>query len=137
MDDLAVTLTGEGTTTVVNGRIVLVDMFRSELKEKGDRQQTDSADMTFELKGDRIYFSKAAILGGMVGIRGTGDLYYDGRLNLLVNTGAIERLTGPFSEIVQGFAGSFVKYQVTGTMDDVKIGVLPFGLGAKKPDPGG
>jgi hypothetical protein len=137
MDDLAGTLTGEGTTEVVNGRIVLVDMFRSKLKEKGDRQQTDRADVTFELKGDRIYFSKAVILGGLVGIRGTGDLYYDGRLNFLVNTGAVERLTGPLSAIVQGFAGSFVKYQVTGTMDDVEIGVLPFGLGAKKPDPGG
>jgi len=135
LDDLAGTLTGEGTAQVANGRIVLVDMFRSELKEKGDRHQADSAEVTFELTGDRIHYSKAVVLGGLVGIRGSGDQYYDGRLNFIVNAGPIERLTGPLSGIVQGLAGSIVKYQVTGTLDDVSISVLPFGLGAKKTDP--
>lgn len=135
LDDLAGTLTGEGTAKVVNGRIVLVDLFRSELKKKGDRKHTDSADLTFELKGDRIHFSKGVILGDLIGIRGKGDQYYDGRLNFIVNTGPVERLTGPLSGIVHSVAGAFVKYQVTGTLDDVKIRVLPFGLGKKKPDP--
>ncbi len=134
LDDLAGTLTGEGTAKVGNGRFVLVDLFRSELKKKGDRKHTDSADLTFELKGDRIHFSKAVILGNLFGLRGKGDQYYDGRLNFVINTGPIERLTGPLSGIVHSVAGAFVKYQVTGTLDDVKIKVLPFGLGRKKPD---
>ncbi len=135
LDDLAGTLTGEGTAKVVNGRMALVDLMRSELKKKGVRKQTDSADLTFELKGDRIHFSKAVILGNLFGLRGKGDQYYDGRLNFVINTGPIERLTGPLSGIVHSVAGAFVKYQVTGTLDDVKIKVLPFGLGKKKIDP--
>ncbi len=91
--------------------------------------------MTFELHGDRVQLSKILILGDLVGIRGEGDLYYDGRLNAVVSAGGVERIAAEFGPIGQFFgkvAGSFVRYQVTGTVQDTKVSVLPFGLGRKK-----
>lgn len=135
MDDLPMSLAGGGDLSVTNGRIVLVDLFRAVIKSKSDHSHTDRAELIFEVHGDRLHFSKVLVLGTLIGIRGDGDQYYDGRLNFVVSAGPIERLTGdmgPIGGLLGAVAGSLVKYQVTGSIDDTTIRVLPFGLGEKK-----
>ena len=134
-DDLSGTLTGAGEISVVNGRFVIVELFRKTLSKAGEHEQTDRAELTFELHGDRVQLSKILILGDLVGIRGEGDLYYDGRLNAVVSAGGVERIAaelGPIGQFFGSLAGSLVKYQVTGTVRDTKVNVLPLGLGRKK-----
>ena len=134
-DDVAGTITGGGQASVKKGRIVLVELFRKQLKKGGEHRQNDRAEFTFEVHGDRIHYPKAVILGDLVGIRGRGDMYYDGRINFVVSAGAIERVTGdagPVGRFMGKLAGSLVQYQVTGTMDDTKVKVLPLGIGEKK-----
>jgi hypothetical protein len=129
------TLTGGGEISVVNGRFVIVQLFDKMLKKENEHKQTDRADVTFELHGDRVHLSKILILGNIIGIKGDGDLYYDGRLNAVVSAGAIERLAaegGPIGQFFGNLAGSLVKYQVTGTLQETKVAVLPLGLGRKK-----
>jgi len=133
--DLPGTLTGAGELSVVNARIVLVELFRKTLSKTGEHKQTDRAELTFELHGDRVHLSKILILGDLVGIKGKGDLYYDGRLNAVVSAGGVERISaelGPIGQFFGALAGSLVKYQVTGTAQDTKVRVLPLGLGRKK-----
>ncbi len=135
MDDVSGSLTGGGDLSVANGRIVLVDLFRAELKTQGDHKRTDRAELTFQLHGDRVHLSKMLILGGLIGIRGDGDQYYDGRLNFVVSAGPVERIAdelGPIGDLLGAVTGSVVKYQVTGTLGDTTINVLPFGIGEKK-----
>jgi hypothetical protein len=134
-DDLAGTITGGGQASVKKGRIVLVELFRKELKKGGEHHQNDRAELTFEVHGDRIHYPRVLILGDLVGIRGDGDMYYDGRINFVVSAGIIELATGkagPVGQLLGKLAGSFVKYQVTGTMDDTLVKVLPLGIGEKK-----
>jgi hypothetical protein len=134
-DDMPGSLTGNGEVSVANGRIVLVELFDKKLKKKGEHKKTDRAEVTFELLSDRVHFSKILILGNFVGIKGDGDLFYDGRLNAVVSAGGVERVTadlGPIGQFFGNMAGAVVKYQVTGTLDDTKVAVLPLGLGRKK-----
>ncbi len=134
-DDVAGTLAGGGEVSVVNGRFVIVQLFDKTLKKKGEHKQTDRAELTFELHGDRVHLSRILILGNLVGIKGDGDIYYDGRLNAVVSAGGVERVAaelGPIGQFFGTVAGSVVKYQVTGTFADAKVAVLPFGLGRKK-----
>ena len=134
-DQLPGTLTGGGDLSVANGRFVIVQLFDKTLKKKGEHKQTDRAEVTFELHGDRVHLSKILILGNLVGIKGDGDLYYDGRLNAVVSAGTVERIAaelGPIGQFFGSLAGSVVKYQVTGTVHDTKVAVLPLGLGRKK-----
>jgi hypothetical protein len=56
-------------------------------------------------------------------------------LNAVVSAGGVERVTadlGPIGQFFGNMAGAVVKYQVTGTLDDTKVAVLPLGLGRKK-----
>ena len=134
-DDMPGTLTGGGELSVTNGRFVIVQLFDKTLKKKGEHKKTDTAEMTFELYGDRVHLSKILILGNLVGIKGDGDIYYDGRLNAVVSAGGVERVAaelGPIGQFFGAMAGSVVKYQVTGTFSDTKVSVLPLGLGRKK-----
>ncbi len=134
-DDMPGTLTGNGEVSVVNGRFVIVRLFDKTLKKTGEDKHTDRAEMTFELHGDRVHLSKILILGNVVGIKGDGDIYYDGRLNAVVSAGGVERFSaglGPIGQFFGDLAGSVVKYQVTGTFQDTKVAVLPLGIGRKK-----
>ena len=134
-DDMPGTLTGGGEISVANGRFVIVELFDRTLKKEGEHKKTDRAEMTFELLSDRVHFSKILILGNLVGIKGDGDIYYDGRLNAVVSAGGVERFAaglGPIGQFFGNMAGAMVKYQVTGTVTDTKVEVLPLGLGRKK-----
>jgi len=134
-DDMPGTVAGGGEISVANGRFVIVELFDKTLKKEGEHKKTDRAEMTFELLSDRVHFSKILILGNFVGIKGDGDIFYDGRLNAVVSAGGVERFAanlGPIGQLFGSMAGSLVKYQVTGTFDDTKVAVLPFGIGRKR-----
>ena len=134
-DDMPGTLTGGGELSVANGRFVIVQLFDKALKKKAEQKKTDRAEITFELHGDRVHLSKILILGNLVGIKGDGDIYYDGRLNAVVSAGGVERIAaelGPIGQFFGTVAGSVVKYQVTGTLTDTRVAVLPLGIGRKR-----
>ncbi len=137
MNDPRQTLTGQGHASIAKGRLALVEIFRRELLKRGVHNATDRAEADFVLSSDRVTLSNLQVVGNLIGIRGGGDAYYDGRLDMLVNAGPLERIEsglGPLGDLFHKITGELVKYQVTGTLSDTKVKVLPLGLGAEKTD---
>jgi len=131
-DDLPESLTGSGTVSVDDARLAMVSAFSRILNLGFKGPPNDRGNATFTLYGNRVHLDYD-VLGRAVAIKGSGDTYYDGRLDQIVNAGPVERLNaalGPLGEILGSVTSLFVKYQVTGTLKDPKIEVRPFGLGA-------
>ena len=136
MSNLRQTLTGTGHIDITKARLAMVEFFGKALNKIGGDTYSDQAHLDFEIHGDRVHFTREIFLGTVIGIKGKGDTYYDGRLNHVVTAGPVERLTGdlkgPIGFVVETLSGAVVKYQMTGTLEDPKLRVLPLGLGEKR-----
>ena len=69
--------------------------------------------------------------GGVIGISGAGDLFYDGRLDCLLNVGPLkgrEGVLGVIGDTVGIVTDLLVRYALTGTVKDPKVAVKPLHL---------
>jgi uncharacterized protein involved in outer membrane biogenesis len=111
---------------------------------------TDTADMEFQFVGDRAHFTKIDAQTATFAITGNGDVWFDKRLNLLLNGGPPEKLRlvttggGTDNQVVKGIGnilhgvehgaaeiGSEALSQVatvvvSGTIDQPKVQIEPF-----------
>ena len=60
--------------------------------EKESRLDTDAADLEFRFMGDRIHFTNILAQTSTFAVRGHGDVWFDKRLDLLLNGGSPEKL---------------------------------------------
>jgi AsmA-like C-terminal region len=164
---------GNGTVRITEGHLaalpVLGDVLDGLSKAMavahlGSGPPTDTADGVFTFEGDRVNFSRLDLVTAWAVARGAGDVYFDGKLDLTLNAGPLEKIEsilGKPGDLVGkaggalgkdgalGAAGSVVgeagkalssigkfvgktagsvtdqvmAYAVTGTVDDVKVGV--------------
>ncbi len=147
---------GQGTLSITKGRVmnlpVVADVVRdaadvaTDGKVKLDDEKGDhEAELVFTFKGDRVVFS--SIKGKQTGYayRGDGVVYFDSRLDLRFNAGPLELLQenlGVIGDVLGAVTDTLVKYTVTGTLAEPKLGVdLAGGLKkgsaekASSPDP--
>lgn len=153
---------GGGWLTLRNGRLtclrVVADIGQAltrEIKsllsgEKTSRPDTDSADLTFQFAGDKVHFTKIFTQTSTFAVTGHGDLWFDKRLDLLLNGGSPEKLrtvaaggglgyqvvtaVGKALDTVErGAAGvgntilsQVVTVVVVGTTDEPKVRIEPF-----------
>ena len=144
VDRLAETLSGDGQLTVRDGRLVLLPVISGLVKAVGSQRQPtvdggrrfrDEAEITFELTPDAVEAKEIVIVSPLVAARGDGEIYFDGRLDLRMNAGPLERIQeglGAIGKIFGSISDRLVTYHVTGAVEDPKIGVKPLGLGAQK-----
>jgi hypothetical protein len=126
---------GSGTIRIVDGRLdqlpvlsVLLNAVTKTMKAAhiSSGRKSDTADMAFTFEGDRVNFNKVFVVTRMAALHGDGDIYFDTRLDMLFNAGAVEKI-----ESVLGRVGAFLgritdeisAYTVTGTLAEPKVGV--------------
>lgn len=133
---LAESLTGSGSTTIEEGRLVnlpIISALASALDVSKESAGKDRANFNFTLEGSRILLHDLQMTSGLVAARGEGEVYFDSRLNLRLNAGPLERLQGALGAIGDLFGkltDQLMKYQVVGTWSEPKVEVKPLGIGA-------
>lgn len=131
--DLAGTFGGSGDIEVSEGRLQSVQIFGDLFKVVNARGR-DRATTKFRLTPDRVEFSDAFARGTAIGVRGGGNLYYDGRLDMQVRAGPVERLDGILAgagKLISTVTGGLVSYRVAGTVDDPRVSVVTLGIGGR------
>ncbi len=139
MSDLAGTLDGSGDIRVATGRLPAVQLFGNLLNLQNARGH-DRASTKFHLKPRSVEFIDAFACGTAIGIRGGGDLFYDGRLDMQVRAGVVERLDGVLAGVGKLFStltGGLVSYRVQGTVQAPKVSVVTLGIGGRPADSDG
>lgn len=134
--DVANTLYGEGEITLQEAKLVNIPMFNAlanamKLTSAQRDAGTDSANAQFTLKGDRATVDKGDVQGTAIAGRGRGDIYYDGRLDLKVNAGLLEKaqgLLGPVGDIFAAITDKLLPYRVTGTWEEPVVTPQPLGI---------
>jgi hypothetical protein len=108
MNKILTRSSGDGSLTLRNGRLaglrVIADIGQAlaqkinsilsgEKESKPDTDtDTDTADLEFQFVGDKIHFTKIFAQTSTFAIKGHGDVWFDKRLNLLLNGGPAQRL---------------------------------------------
>ena len=85
---------------------------------------TDTADGTFSFAGEGVHFDHFSGTSGSLGLRGSGSVGFDGRLDLRLNGGPMEGLQNSLGAIGEAWASAsdaLAGYRVTGTVDDPKV----------------
>ena len=76
------TLDGAGAISIKDGYLGFVELFHHEVGAEEPYRKSDHASAEFELSGDRAHFGKLDAVGGAIGLSGSGNLFYDGRLRV-------------------------------------------------------
>ncbi|MGP1346242.1 MAG: hypothetical protein ACTS3F_06190 [Phycisphaerales bacterium] len=139
LDAPANSLGGDGTLTVREGRLISIPVITDLLEVMnvlsqvvGERSFHDKADAEFAFEGDKIRLTDFNFENAVAAVRGQGTIATAGDLDLSVNAGPLEKVTGGLGAI-GGIVGSvtdrLVKYRVRGKVGDPKVSVAPLGIG--------
>ena len=139
--NLPASLDGQGEITLTEGRLVNGKLARAlmtvlSLVPTGGGQDRGRAAVA--LAGDRVSLRDVQIIVGGMGVKGEGEVFYDGRLNLRLNAGPLERLQealGDLGKVFGAVTDRLNKYHVTGTLGAPEVKVRPLGIGVGKPEP--
>lgn len=132
-------LSGGGDLRIRDGRLVNIPLISGLAramnvlaKITGEPKYHDKADATFKLTDSAVDVEKLNVETDVLAARGKGTVGYDGKLDLLLNAGPLEKLqnaAGIVGDIVGAVTDQMVKYDVEGVVGDPKIKVRPLGLG--------
>jgi hypothetical protein len=126
---------GSGTIQIVDGYLnqlpvlsTLLAAANRTMKAVGmtSGRPSDTADMAFTFEGDRLNFNKVDVVTQMAVLRGHGDIFFDTRLNMLFNAGALEKvqsMLGRVGAFLGRISDEISAYTLTGTLDEPEVGV--------------
>lgn len=92
----------------------------------------------FTIRDQSLDFSRLQALAGPIGVRATGTLGLDGRLNLRANAGPLEGLqssAGMVGSLTGIFTDRLVRYFIRGNIRKPRITVAPLGIDLDRGDP--
>ncbi|MCA9284953.1 MAG: hypothetical protein KDA22_07060 [Phycisphaerales bacterium] len=131
------TMTGDGSLQITDGLLLgfpVVDALANALKvAKPEDGANDRGEIDFTIENDRARVTRSMIQSMLVAARGTGDVSFDGRLDLRVNAGVIERaesILGPLGDLLGALTDRLLPWHVSGTWSDPIVRAAPLGLGA-------
>jgi len=129
------TMKGGGTLTIADGKLInipVVGAVADALNFIGKREEDDDqAEAEFTLTSDRVKLTKSAITSRSVAAHGTGDIHYDGQLDLMINAGVVEKvesLLGGLGDVLGALTDKLLPYKVTGTWSEPTVTAAPLGI---------
>jgi hypothetical protein len=122
---------------LVNAAIVRGLSDAMDLVTGGAEAGHDTADAVFELQSDHVLLSTYEFVSAVVAARGDGRIYYDGRVDMLMNAGPLEKVQkslGVVGDVFGKLTDSLVKYDVEGEYGALEVKVRPLGIGSGSGD---
>lgn len=124
---------GSGFVTLKDGRLVRVPVLQqleaavsaaTDVFSKG--KPSDQLHVEFKLEGDHALIQKLDMRTPSLAVRGGGTIGFDGKLDLSLNGGPLEKVQGLFGKIGEFTAkltDELAKYRVTGTVEKPEFGI--------------
>lgn len=135
-------LDGSGQVEVNDARIVTLPIINDLAalvsgKPLGNRSDelaslTDQLSMDLRFRPQHIGIRNLKLTSAGVNGRGEGRVYYDGRIEMTLNAGPLERVQdnlGGIGDILGAVTDELVKYHVGGTLSKPTVSLKPLGLG--------
>lgn len=132
------TIMGEGSLQLRDAELMrlpilarLLDVLAKSEKITGVSVK-DRADVAFTLHPEHVAVTHAEAVSSVVALRATGSVFYDQRLDLHVNAGALEKLQselGALGDLLATVSDRLVAYKVTGTLASPKVTIRPLRQG--------
>lgn len=130
---------GEGQITMRDGEMRSLPLVRDVLQALNSAGKIgeylnvatrDTALVDFTLAGDRMEISKLEYNSAAAAARGKGQIYFDQRMNVILNAGPLEKLQNQFGAVgrlLGGITDSLMGYRIVGTVSqpEVKVEVGP------------
>jgi hypothetical protein len=126
---------GSGTIRIVDGDLVHVPILEDILAVVTRTMKTvgvgsgpprDTADVAFTFEGDRVNLGTIHAVTRLAALHGHGNIYFDTRLDLLINAGPVEKiesLLGQVGALLGKVSDQVSAYTVTGTLGQPRVGV--------------
>lgn len=137
-DEVLEHLEGNSVVTLVDGDILnvpIIDGLREAvLGVEAVPSGNDQGSMLVVFSPDRLELDDVSLEGEDLGVRGNGEIYYDGSLNLRFNAGPLEKIqmgTGAIGDILGMITDRLVTYQVTGTWEDPEFNGRLLNIGTR------
>ena len=142
VDDVIGHLSGHGVFSLSQGDLFNVPIVHGiehavfegtemESEEQWPRGH-DRSSMEIALNPHRIEIDDFILEGDVLGVRGSGEISYDGSVNFRFNAGPLEKMQmqlGVIGDVFGFLTDRLVTYQVTGTWEDPVFNGRPLGLG--------
>lgn len=143
--DLPSSLSGPGSLAIREGNLVRIPVI-TKLAEtldvlgqaRGRALFQDRVDATFSMNSTGVEISESEAVTRVLAARATGTIGYAGTLDLVINAGPLEKIQdalGQVGNILGSITDRLVRYTVTGSLGEPRIGVQPGGVPI--PLPGG
>ena len=141
LQDPTGTLSGDGNIRIRKGRLLeipLIDSLASKVRKHiiGEHWPAadHKADVEFTLEPAGMRLSEFEVITDMIAARGKGLVAFDGKLDLTVNAGPLERvqsLIGEVGKIIGKLTDELVAYNVRGTFEKPVVSIrAPLGIGS-------
>jgi hypothetical protein len=131
------TLEGQGSLLIEEGRLiddpVLGPLMRAIDPNAEKHTGNDRASASFEIGPRQVRARDIEVSSRWMAARGEGEVNFDSRIDFRFNGGPLEKaqnLLGAVGDLLGQMTDKLLKYHITGTVDDVKVTVRPFGIGA-------
>ncbi len=129
-------LSGTGTITIDHAKLINIPVIGAIANAINfvhrDARARDRGEIRYGLSSDRITIEEGLLQSPTAAVRGSGDIYFDGRLALRVNAGPLEKaqqFLGPIGDLFGELTDALLPYRVSGTWDDPKVRAAPLGFG--------
>lgn len=135
-----VTASGAGRLEITEGVLIALPIL-AELhaliggpRPAGDsapKSGTDHASLDFRITPTHLDVTDIEVVSTLAAMKGSGRVYYDGRLDLLVNAGPLkrlEKLLGPIGSLLGTITDRVAPYQIRGVIGNPAVTVRPLGL---------
>lgn len=126
-------LAGSGSMRLVGldvARVPVITALVHEVVGRLGGRRTGTLESAWSLDGPTIVLSDTTLEAPVIAARGSGRVGFDGRLDLSVNAGPLEKLQGQLGGVGRIFGritDALVTYRITGTTGDPKVRVKPLG----------
>jgi hypothetical protein len=130
-------LTGQGNVRVDQGALLhlpILSEFVGFLKlplPTGELPRSDTGRASFRITRDHADVSDFDVSSLLLAVRGRGQIYYDGRLDLQVRGGPLTKLEpwlGPVGDLVGRVGERIAEFHVKGTIDRPVFKIAPLGI---------
>jgi len=134
LHNMPASIDGRGTLTITDGRLVRIPVIQGMINAADALSSAEGLNdkllVDFLLRPDGVRIESFELIDPTIAARGSGMIYYDGRLEMSANGGPLEGMQaslGALGDLLGQITDQLVKYKIRGTFDEPTVSVVPFG----------
>ena len=131
-------ISGQGHAQLEKAQLVniptmdrLISVMKLARRDSKEVAHNDRAEASFELHPDHVLITASELITPTLFASATGKLHYDGRLDMRVQAGPLQKLENALGNVgdwLKKAHGKLLAYDVKGTVNDPKVTPVTMGI---------